>query len=65
VATSLMGRGLDIPSVVLVLNYSCPTFKEDYIHWIGWTGRAGRTGKAITFMTEEDDKYAKDIIEAL
>lgn len=51
VATSLMGRGLDIPNVVLVLNYTSPTFKEDYIHRIGRTGRAGQKGTAITFMS--------------
>jgi len=46
-----MARGIDINSIVLVLNYHSPTFKEDYIHRIGRTGRAGNKGKAITFLT--------------
>lgn len=62
ISTSLMGRGLDIPKVVLVINYTCPTFKEDYIHRIGRTGRAGKKGKSITFITEEDELYVKEII---
>ena len=60
-----MGRGVDIPNVVLVINYNCPTYKEDYIHRVGRTGRAGNWGTAITFIDDEDDEYAKEIIEAL
>ena len=50
-----MGRGLDIPNVVLVINYNCPTYKEDYIHRIGRTGRAMKKGIAVTFISEDDD----------
>lgn len=60
-----MGRGLDIPDVKLVINYNCPTFKEDYIHRIGRTGRAGKSGTAVTFIKDDDEEYAKEIIEAL
>ena len=45
-----MGRGLDIPNVILIINYTCPTYKEDYIHRIGRTGRAGKKGYSITYM---------------
>ena len=65
IATSLVARGLDIKNVILVINYYCPTYKEDYIHRIGRTGRAGKKGFAYTFITEEEDKYAEDIIKAL
>lgn len=50
-----MARGLDIPDIELVINYNCPTFKEDYVHRIGRTGRAGKRGVAVTFITNEDD----------
>ena len=65
IATSLVARGLDIPNIILVVNYSCPTFKEDYIHRIGRTGRAGRKGNAVTFVSPEEDRYAGDLIQAL
>lgn len=65
IATSLCARGLDIKKLVLVINYNCPTFKEDYTHRIGRTGRAGNKGTAITFVTPDEDKYAGDIIQAL
>ena len=65
ITTSLSARGLHINNLVLVINYSCPTYKEDYTHRIGRTGRAGNKGTAITFVTPDEDKYAGDIIQAL
>jgi len=35
VATSVIARGLDVPRIVLVINYSCPNHMEDYVHRIG------------------------------
>lgn len=51
VATDVAARGLDIPNVGAVINYTFPLTIEDYIHRIGRTGRGGRTGKSITFFT--------------
>ena len=44
IATDVAARGLDIPDVEVVLNYSFPLTIEDYTHRIGRTGRAGKTG---------------------
>jgi ATP-dependent RNA helicase DDX46/PRP5 len=51
IATSVCARGLDIRSIVLVVNFKCPNHLEDYIHRIGRTGRGGNKGTAITFIT--------------
>jgi len=47
-------RGLDIPDVEVVINYSFPLTTEDYVHRIGRTGRAGKKGVAHTFFTKEN-----------
>lgn len=44
IATSVAARGLDVKSLVLVINYDCPNHYEDYVHRCGRTGRAGNKG---------------------
>ncbi|KAF2465572.1 ATP-dependent rRNA helicase SPB4 [Lindgomyces ingoldianus] len=55
--TDVAARGLDIPSVDLVLQFDPPSDPKTFIHRCGRAGRAGRKGLAITFLTpgrEED-----------
>lgn len=55
--TDVAARGLDIPSVDLVLQLDPPSDPKTFIHRCGRAGRAGRKGLAITFLTpgrEED-----------
>ncbi|ETS60978.1 hypothetical protein PaG_04909 [Moesziomyces aphidis] len=64
-ATSVAARGLDVKQLKLVINYDVPNHMEDYVHRAGRTGRAGQKGTCITFVTPEQDRYARDIIAAL
>ncbi|KAH8820989.1 ATP-dependent RNA helicase dbp3 [Xylogone sp. PMI_703] len=65
VATDVAARGLDIPAVKLVLNYTFPLTVDDYVHRIGRTGRAGKDGLAITFFTEHDKAHSGSLINVL
>ncbi|CAB4278822.1 unnamed protein product [Prunus armeniaca] len=65
IATSVAARGLDVKELELVINFDSPNHYEDYVHRVGRTGRAGRKGCAITFVSEEDARYAPDLVKAL
>jgi ATP-dependent RNA helicase RhlE len=61
VATDIAARGIDVEGISHVVNFDTPTFAEDYIHRIGRTGRASATGDAITFVSNQEQKYLKSI----
>ena len=66
VATSVAGRGLDVPELCCVINYACPNHLEDYVHRVGRTGRAGRKGTAYTFISPKDEEqFAPLLVKAL
>ncbi|MBA3758025.1 DEAD/DEAH box helicase [Candidatus Saccharibacteria bacterium] len=50
VATDVAARGIDVPDITHVINYSTPSSYDDYVHRIGRAGRAGRMGHALTFI---------------
>lgn len=61
VATDVAARGLDIPSIMHVINYDLPQSSADYVHRIGRTGRAGRSGIAHSFVSDEQRELLRDI----
>ncbi|KAJ3124299.1 hypothetical protein HK098_001211 [Nowakowskiella sp. JEL0407] len=61
IATDVGSRGLDIPTVQVVLNYEVPADPTDYIHRVGRTARAGRGGVAVSMVTEHDIDIIQNI----
>lgn len=61
VSTDVSARGIDIPAVSHVINFSVPRDHLDYVHRIGRTGRAFLTGTAITFVDAAEIYHIKKI----
>merc|ERR1712232_189337 len=51
VCSDVVARGIDIPELQAVINYSAPRHLSTYIHRAGRTARAGRVGYTFTFVT--------------
>lgn len=49
--TDVAARGLDVPSVDLVVQIDPPSDPKTFIHRCGRAGRAGRKGLAVLFLT--------------
>ncbi|OAG32021.1 ATP-dependent RNA helicase DDX3X [Nematocida displodere] len=65
IATSVAARGLDIPGIELVVNYTLPHELQEYIHRIGRTGRAGKGGRSVAFFGKEDMHHVPLLIDTL
>ncbi len=64
VATNLAARGLDIPSLPLVLIAELSHDPESHLHRIGRTGRAGEEGLAISVVAGPQEQERLEHIEA-
>lgn len=61
--TDIAARGLDIPQVATVLNFTMPAEFKTYQHRVGRTARAGNPGTACSLCGEVDRKNMKEAIK--
>ncbi|MCJ1356636.1 MAG: ATP-dependent RNA helicase [Icmadophila ericetorum] len=54
IATDVAARGLDIPSVELIVHYHVPRAADMYVHRSGRTARAQRSGTSILLCAPEE-----------
>ncbi|KAL8178215.1 UNVERIFIED_CONTAM: DEAD (Asp-Glu-Ala-Asp) box polypeptide 59 [Gekko kuhli] len=63
VSTGVLGRGLDLVSVKLVVNFDMPSSMDEYVHQVGRAGRLGHSGTAITFINNNSKKLFWDVVK--
>ena len=61
VATDVAARGVDVKDVGLVVNFDLPNEPEAYVHRIGRTARAGAEGRAVSFCSEDELEFLREI----
>ena len=65
VATNVAARGLDIQGIDRVINFDLPDSGKLFTHRVGRTGRMGRAGEAVTFVTPDEEKKWREIVQGL
>lgn len=54
-------RGLHLPKVDWIVQYTTPGATVDYIHRVGRTARAGKQGNALLFLMPAEAEYIKEL----
>lgn len=61
VVTDVAARGIDVPVLANVINYSLPPSPKVFIHRVGRTARAGNRGWAYSIVKDNDVPYLLDL----
>lgn len=54
----MAARGLDLPQVDWIIQYTAPVTFNDYVHRVGRTARVGLKGSAMLFLAPHEIKFA-------
>ncbi|XP_022208820.2 probable ATP-dependent RNA helicase CG8611 isoform X2 [Drosophila obscura] len=60
-ATDVVGRGIDVPDIKLVIQYTPPQTTADFVHRVGRTARAGRKGRAVLFLAPSESQFVRHL----
>ena len=61
VVTDVAARGLDIPILANVVNYTFPASSKIFVHRVGRTARAGNEGWAYSIISDREVPYLLDL----
>nr|XP_028566750.1 ATP-dependent RNA helicase DDX54 [Podarcis muralis] len=61
IVTDLAARGIDIPLLDNVINYSFPAKAKLFLHRVGRVARAGRSGTAYSLVAPDETPYVFDL----
>nr|CAD7256622.1 unnamed protein product [Timema shepardi] len=54
-------RGLDLPSVDWIVQYTAPCSTSDYVHRVGRTARVGSHGSALLFLAPGEAEFVRNL----
>ena len=63
--TDVASRGLDLKEIEYVVQYSCPSTIEDYVHRSGRTARIEHAGSSLIFLLPSEAGFLKHIQKEL
>ncbi|CAL1533039.1 unnamed protein product [Lymnaea stagnalis] len=59
--TDVAARGLDLPNVDWIIQFTSPGATVDYIHRVGRTARAGTKGHSLLFLMPSEAGYIQEL----
>ncbi|XP_041642362.1 probable ATP-dependent RNA helicase DDX31 [Cheilinus undulatus] len=59
--TDVAARGLDLPQVTWIIQYTPPTAAAEYVHRVGRTARIGGQGSSLLFLTPAETAFITEL----
>ena len=60
-STDVAARGLDLPAVDWILQYTAPICVADYVHRVGRTARIGAKGSSVIFLLPSEAGFVRQL----